>query len=194
MAPNRTQPKDIDAYLLANIDDAMARMQYTYKSHEKAADKYHCWEGWRRGLSILMTTLAAGSFLTALTAFFSAGRHGGLIAGAVATISALVATMGDILRFPERCNAHSKAGVITRDFFLSYESLRADYLSGALTAGEVRDRRNQLQVEEKRMLLEVPRTTRFDYWRADRALSKDEKTSEAQDRVRAGTVAKEERS
>ena len=44
------------------------------------------------------------------------------------------------------------------------------------------------------MLLEVPSTTRFDYWRPDRALSKDEKTSEAQDRVRAGTVAKEERS
>ena len=37
-----------DAHLVAGLSDAVDRMRYTYKTHEKAADRYELWETWRR--------------------------------------------------------------------------------------------------------------------------------------------------
>lgn len=185
MVSNPEHERKIDKFLLATLDDATARMQYTYKCHEKAADKYNCWESWRRVLSIFSTVLTAGTFLTALWMFFGADRFGGVITGAIATIGALTATIGDVLHFPEKCDAHRKAGAETRKIFVMYENLRADYFSGALDSNEVRKRRDEILEEEQKVLAELPRTTHFDYRMASRALKHTERTSESQDQLRS---------
>lgn len=52
-------------------------MLYTYRTQEKAADRYQLWEKYRKTTSIILTALTAGAFLASLggPVFRSRGEH-----------------------------------------------------------------------------------------------------------------------
>lgn len=174
---------DRSEMLEATLRDAVDRMRYTYKTHEKAADRYARYESHRKNALIVLTTLATGSFVASLVELFLDRNVSQLITGALAVLATLVAMLGDFLDFNARQCAHSTAGVKVRGLFVAYENLLADYLDGALTSVEVRIWRDALAVEEESLLLELPRTSTNDYEKAGAALESNEKTSEHQDRV-----------
>ena len=177
-----------DAHLVAGLSDAVDRMRYTYKTHEKAADRYESWETWRRWALIVCT------FVAALFDAFGFTSVGQVVTGALAALSALTSMLGDFLDFGDQAREHSAAGKKVRSLFIAYENLLGDYLDGAITLDASRVRRDELAAQEDQILDGLPRTTRKDYEAADKALTIDERTSSHQDQLTepvhdGGTIA-----
>lgn len=172
-----------DELLVATLRDAVDRMRYTYKTHEKAADRYSRNEARRKFALILLTALTTGTFGAGLAELWLGKAETQMITGAVAVLATLVAMLGDYLDFNARQLAHTTAAVKVRGLFVIYENLLADYLDGALTATEARKQRGALAKTEECMLLELPRTSKSDYESASAGLEGNEKTSEHQERV-----------
>lgn len=183
-----------DAHLVAGLRDAVDRMRYTYKTHEKAADRYELWEAWRRWALIVCTVLATGAFVAALFDAFGFTSVGQVVTGALAALSALTSMLGDFLDFGNQAREHSAAGKKVRSLFITYENLLGDYLDGAIALDAARVRRDELAAQEDQILDGLPRTTRNDYEAADKALTIDERTSSHQDQLTepahdGGTIA-----
>lgn len=183
-----------DAHLVAGLSDAVDRMRYTYKTHEKAADRYELWETWRRWALIVCTVLATGTFVAALFDAFGFTSVGQVVTGTLAALSALTSMLGDFLDFGNQAREHSAAGKKVRSLFIAYENLLGDYLDGAIALDAARVRRDELAAQEDQILDGLPRTTRKDYEAADKALTIDERTSSHQDQLTepvhdGGTIA-----
>ena len=180
-ATNTTQMEE----LVANLRDSAERMKFTYKSHEKAADRYDLYERRRRMALIVLTALSAGTLIVSIFAIVDQETWGNLTVAVLATLASLSSLLGDYLDFSGKSQQHQIAAVKTRSLFVRYEDLVGDLLSGAVTPVKARKRRDKMREEEGDILADIVRTTRKDYDRASKALESDEKTSEAQDALHA---------
>lgn len=169
------------AELEASLHDSAERMKYTYKSHEKAADRYDSYEKRRHAALIVLTALSTSTLIISIFALAGQEIWGNFAIAVVATLASLTSLLGDYLDFAGKSQQHQMAAVKTRSLFVRYEDLIGDLRSGALTIAAARKRRYQMREEENGILMDIVRTTRRDYNQASKALASDEKTSEAQD-------------
>lgn len=183
MTGSESGSKQLDDFLIANLKDAVDRMRYTYKTQEKAASRFELYEKRRRWALLVLTALAAGSFITAIFALTGYEEVGAVIVGLVATLATLTSFLGDFLDFARHQQEHHVAAVKVRNVFVLYESLLSDYLAGAVTATEARSERDRLQDLTTQLLQDIPRTTRADYEKADKSIRSDEKTSAEQEKL-----------
>ena len=164
--------KTLDSQLIARHESTV----YTYRTHEKAADRYSTYEVWRRWISIVLLVLATGSFLTSLTEVFGQSPAlGGLLTSGVAMLAAGVAFMADYLRYEEKIANHTSTANELRQVAIGFETLRVDLRLGRKSMDEVSGDRDDLLARDKEILSLAPRTTRGDYEKANKALNGDEK-------------------
>ena len=170
-----------DEYLIANLRDHIERLKYTFKTQQKAADKYDLCEKIRIIFGAVLTATASGTFIAML--FEAIGRQtaGALATSGIATIATLVATVGEKMNFASRARGHRQAGDRIRDYFYRFEDVLSDYEAGAITSEEARIKRDELESAVNQILPELPHTTKHDYNRAEDALETNEHTSTAQD-------------
>lgn len=169
--------------LVAQLDARQDRMLYTYRAQEKAADKYERWDARRRWTSLALTTLTAGTLVVAVVGLVLNETWGNLLVAVIATLATMVSLIGDYFDFSGRSQAHAVAGVRLRSIHNRYESLINDLESGCISVDEARRERDELQKEEAIFLVEVPRTTRHDYTRANVGIQGDEKPSSTQEEI-----------
>ncbi|WP_283170012.1 SLATT domain-containing protein [Curtanaerobium respiraculi] len=171
--------------LTANLRDSAERMKYTYKAHEKAADRYDLYERRRHIALIALTVLSASTLIMSIFALVGHEAWGNIAVAVVATCASLASLLGDYLDFAGKSQLHQMTAVKTRSLFVRYEDLIGDLRTGAVTPAAARKRRDLMREEENAVLADVARTTKKDYDRASRALESGEKTSEAQDALHA---------
>lgn len=171
--------------LTASLRDSSERMKYTYKSHEKAADRYDLYEKWRHVALIVFTVLSASTLIVSIFALVGREAWGNLAVAVVATLASLSSLLGDYLDFKGKSQQHQIAAVKTRSLFVGYEDLISDLRAGAIEPAAARRRRDRLRAEENETLIDISRTTREDYVRASKALETDERTSLAQEALHA---------
>lgn len=169
--------------LIAQLDTRQDRMLYTYRTQEKAADKYERWDARRRWSSLALTTLTAGTLVVAVVGLVFNETWGNLLVAVIATLATLVSFIGDYFDFSGRSQAHAAAGVRLRLIHNRYESLINDLESSCISVDEGRRERDELQKEEATLLVEAPRTTRHDYTRANVGIQGDEKPSSTQEEI-----------
>lgn len=173
--------------LVSLLDARQDRMLYTYRTQEKAADRYAHRESVRKATTIVLTALTSGTLMTAIAGLLLNEVWGNFAVAALATLATLAAFLGDFLDFAGKAKAHQEAATKLRAIHNSYESLINDLASSAITLEEARQSRDRLQQQEEALLLGVARTTRRDYECAYKAIDGDEKPSSSQAEIDSRT-------
>lgn len=152
------------------------RILYTYRTQEKAADRFHGYESIRKWLSLILTAFTAGTFITVLAGWlFSSEIVGSVITAAIALIATGVSFAADYLRFSENAETHSKSAVKLRGVYGEYESLIVSIDAGVVDMHEAVARRDEIFRLEQDLLEVAPRTTTNDYNKANDAINGSEK-------------------
>lgn len=160
------------------------RILYTYRTQEKAADRFHGYENKRKWLSLILTALTAGTFITVLAGWlFSSEVVGSVVTAAIALIATGVSFAADYLRFSENAEAHSKSAVKLRGVYGDYESVIVSIDAGVVDVSEAAARRDEIFRLEQDLLEVAPRTTTSDYNKADEAINGSEKPVTPQDEL-----------
>lgn len=166
--------------LLALLDARQDRMLYTYRTHEKAADRYTRYEKYRKVCTVVLTILTAGTLVTAVAGTVMTQVWGNLTVAALATLATGASFTGEFFDFRGKIADHQKIATQLRTIRDRYESLICDISSGTIGINEARNRRDTIQREEEQFLIESPRTTRKDYDKASKAITTDEKPQSSQ--------------
>ena len=173
--------KDVLNTHIKLIKERQNRILYTYKTHEKAADRAESYEKWRKRFTILFTAIGATTFVASVVGMLGSVQLTNLVVSFIALLATALSLIGDIFDFKEEARQHTIAGVKLREIFQAYESLHIDLSTGNITLEECRFQRDLLAEKEALLLTELPRTTRRDYVKADNALSGDEKIDSCSD-------------
>lgn len=169
-----------DSRQLALLEDRRDRILYTYKAHEKAADRIDCIERWRKRASIFLTAVSATTFLVSFASAIGSEQTANLIISFIAFLTTGVSLASDAFDLPGQSKNHATAARELRSIFQDYEALVVDFETGLITFAEVTEKRDELAMREKQTLESIPvRTTRKNYERASKALETDEKVSSA---------------
>lgn len=162
------------------IKDRRYRILYAYKSHEKAADRAEKMEKWRKHCSVLLTAIGVTTFLTSLVGAIFSAEVSSLVTSFIAVLSTIAALASDIFHFKEDSRAHTIAAIKLRAIYQQYENLIADMESEQISLQDSICRRDAIAKEETELILRLPRTSRSDYRKADKALVSDEQISSFQ--------------
>ncbi|MFC2731471.1 MAG: SLATT domain-containing protein [Pauljensenia sp.] len=169
-----------DVRQLALLEDRRDRILYTYKAHEKEADRIDCIERWRKRASIVLTAVSATTFLISFASAIGSEQAANLIISFIALLTTGVSLASDVFDLPSQSKNHATAARELRSIFQDYEALIVDLETGLITLTEATEKRDRLAIREKQTLESIPvRTTRKSYKRASRALETDEKVSNA---------------
>ncbi|MGP5603222.1 SLATT domain-containing protein [Corynebacterium casei] len=164
------------------------RILYTYRTQEKAADRFHGYESKRKWLSLILTAITAGTFITVLAGWlFSSEIVGSVVTAAIAMIATGVSFAADYLRFSENAEAHSKSAVKLREVYGEYESLVVSIDAGVVDSQEAAARRDKIFRLEQDLLEVAPRTTTSDYDKANTAINGSEKPVTPQNELESRT-------
>ncbi len=173
--------------LIALLDARKDRMLYTYKAHEKAADRYAQREQFRKRVSILLTVLTTGTLVTSIAGLILNEVWGNFAVAVLASIATAASFSGEFFDYKSCIQVHSTAGVKVRILYQKYESVISDLECGAITESEARTLRDALQKEEEEILADLPRTTKKDYEAASTAIGSNEKPQSLQSEIDART-------
>lgn len=169
-----------DVRQLALLEDRRDRILYTYKAHEKEADRIDCIERWRKRASIVLTAVSATTFLVSFASTIGSEQTANLIISFIALLTTGVSLASDAFDLPGQSKDHATTARELRSIFQDYEALIVDLETGLITCTEVTEKRDHLAMREKHTLESIPvRTTRKSYKRASKALETDEKVSNA---------------
>ncbi|WP_255456058.1 SLATT domain-containing protein [Corynebacterium sp. NML180780] len=179
------QDKDLDsvAAFVGLLDARRDRMFFTYRTHEKAADRYQHWEKCRKTSSILLTALTAGTFLASLGGLLSNPQLSTVLVSGAATFATMLTVLGESVDWKRSVEDHRAAGVDLRAIHNRYESLTWDIEHHAISLGDALVKRDKLEVDERDLLSESPRTTRRDYCKVKKAIERDEKPQSSQGEI-----------
>lgn len=155
-------------------------MLYTYRTQEKAADRYKQWEKCRKTSSILLTALTAGTFLASLGGLLSDPQLSTVLVSGAATLVTMLTVLGESVDWKRSIEDHSAAAVNLRAIHNRYESLTWDIEHNTIYLGEAIAKRDELEKDERNLLSKSPRTTRRDYCKAEKAIERDEKLQSTQ--------------
>ena len=180
---------DTDAhYRLARLLDArQERMLYTYRTHEKAADRLASRDRMRRWTSLILTAITAGTLLTSVVGALTNTFWTTIVVSVAAFLATFVSFLSDYFDFPGECKKHHDIAVKLRNVHNRYESLICDFETNQITLGEAQQSRDKMQLEEITLLTDAPRTTRCDYKKASKSIEKDEKPTSSQKEIDSHT-------
>lgn len=173
--------------LRALLDARADRLLYTYRTQEKAADRYEHWEKIRKRTSITLTVITTGTLITSIAGILLNEIWGNFVVAVIATLATGASFSGEFFDFKSRIAEHQKAAVGIRYLFQRYESLIADFDSSAISDEDARKVRDELEREEESILSTAPRTTRKDYEKASHAINSDEKPQSYQEEIDSRT-------
>ena len=91
---------------LALLKDRRERILYTYKAHEKAADRadwIHCC---RRVASILLTSVSVTTFATSLSGIIASQESASLMISFIALLATVVSLVSDYFNFDAESREH----------------------------------------------------------------------------------------
>lgn len=176
---------------MSQLDARKDRLLYTYRTQEKAADRYARWDASRRWTSLFLTVLTTGTLVVAVVGLVMDEVWGNLAVAVIAALATMVSFLGDYFDFAGHSRAHSVAGTEIRAIYNSYESLIGDIEAQCISVERARQVRDELQNEEATVLIEAPRTTKADYNRAARGITGDEKPFSTQAEMDARTPGRE---
>lgn len=169
-----------DVRQLVLLEDRRDRILYTYKAHEKEADRIDRIERWRKRASIVLTAVSATTFLVSFASAIGSEQAANLIISFIALLATGVSLASDAFDLPGQSKNHARAARELRSIFQDYEALIVDLETGLITCAEATAKRDRLAIREKQTLESIPvRTTRKNYKRASKALETDEKVFSA---------------
>lgn len=176
-----------DSQILAThldlILDRQDRILFTYKAHEKAADRIERYEKIRKWVSILLTTVSATAFVVSLVGLLVSEQVANLVVSFIALLATGTSMVSDTFDFKEDSRQHTLAGVNLREIFQDYESLKTDLKTEKVTVEAYISQRDLIAKKETKLLRTLPRTTAKDYKKASKALGRHEKVSTYQNNV-----------
>lgn len=173
--------------LIYLLDARADRLLYTYRTQEKAADRYGHWEKIRKRLSISLTVITTSTLLTSIAGILLNKVWGNFAVAVIATLATGASFSGEFFDFNSRIAEHQKAAVEIRYLFEKYESLISDLNASAISNEEARKLRDKLEREEQNILLTAPRTTAKDYNKAKAAIDNNEKIQSSQKEIDSRT-------
>lgn len=169
-----------DVRQLALLEDRRDRILYTYKAHEKEADRIDCIERWRKRASIVLTAVSATTFVVSFASAIGPEQTANLIISFIALLTTGVSLASDAFDLSGQSKNHATVARELRSIFQEYEALIVDLETGLITSAEVTEKRDRLAMREKQTLESIPvRTRRKSYEKASKALETDEKVSNA---------------
>lgn len=172
---------------MAQLDARKDPILYTYRTHEKAADRYSRWDNCRRWTALILTVLTTGTLVVAVVGLVMDEVWGNLTVAVIAALATAVSFVGYYFDFADRSRAHSIAGSRVRSIYSRYQSLIGDLEARIISVEHARQMRDDLQEDEAALLLELPRTTKSDYDRASTGIKGDEKPFSSQAEIDART-------
>ncbi len=160
--------------LLAQVREAYGRVAYTHKTHEKQADL--CFQSHRRQQRLLvgLTILSSGTFLASLLGIVLDESGAALATSFIALLVSGINLGTKTFKYGEETQRHRDVGARLWNLRESYQSLIVDIQSEAISEGEGRDRRDQLQNDAAEIYADAPRTTAAAYAMAQEALKEKE--------------------
>ncbi|WP_288749396.1 SLATT domain-containing protein [uncultured Corynebacterium sp.] len=176
------------AALTGLLDARRDRMLYTYRTQEKAADRYQQWEKCRKTTSIILTALTAGAFLASLGGLFFDPEVNAVLVSGAAALATMLTFLGESVDWKMSVEAHRAAAVDLRAIHNRYESLTWDIENDAISLEDALVKRDELERDERNLLSKSPRTTRGDYNKADEAIKGNEKPQSTQKEIDARTL------
>lgn len=173
-----------DKIKLIHLLDARAdRLLYTYRTQEKAADRYAFWERWRKRISIGLTVVTTGTLITSIVCLMLNEIWGNFVAALIATLATGASFSGEFFEFKAKIAEHQKSAVKIRYLFERYESLISDLEVSAISDEDARKIRDELELKEQDVLSTAPRTTSRDYNNASIAINGNEKPQSSQEEI-----------
>lgn len=173
---------------LIHLLDARAdRLLYTYRTQEKAADRYEHREKIRKRVSIGLTVITTGTLITSIAGILLNEIWGNFAVALIATLATGASFSSEFLDFKSRIVDHQKTAVEIRYLFQRYESLIFDLEVSAISDEKARKIRDELELKEQDVLSTAPRTTSKDYNKADAAIQGHEKPQSAQEEINSRT-------
>lgn len=169
---------------LIHLLDARAdRLLYTYRTQEKAADRYESWERWRKRFSIFLTVVTTGTLITSVAGIMLNEIWGNFAVALIATLATGASFSGEFFDFKAKIAEHQKSAVEIRYLFERYESLISDLEASAISDEYARKIRDELELKEHDILSTAPRTTSRDYNKANAAINGNEKPQSSQEEI-----------
>lgn len=173
-----------DKIKLIHLLDARAdRLLYTYRTQEKAADRYEFWERWCKRFSIGLTVITTGTLITSIVGIILNEIWGNFAVAFIATLATGASFSGEFFDFKAKIAEHKKSAVEIRYLFEKYESLISDLEVSAISDENARKIRDELELKEHDVLSAAPRTTSRDYNKANAAISGNEKPQSSQEEI-----------
>lgn len=127
-------------------------MLYTYRTQEKAADRYQQWEKWRKTTSIILTALTAGAFVASLGGLFFDPEVNTVLVSGAATLATMLTFLGESVDWKRSVEAHRAAAVDLRTIHNRYESLTWDIENDAISLENALVKRDELERDERNLL------------------------------------------
>lgn len=160
--------------LLAQVREAYGRVAYTQKTHEKQADI--CFRSHRRQQRLLvgLTILSSGTFLASLLGIVLDESVAALGTSFIALLVSGINLGTKTFKYGEETQRHRDVAARLWNLRESYQSLIVDIQSGAISEGEGRARRDQLQNDAAEIYADAPRTMPAAYAMAQKALQEKE--------------------
>jgi len=173
-----------DKIKLIHLLDARAdRLLYTYRTQEKAADRYESWERRRKVFSIGLTVITTSTLITSIVGIISNEIWGNFAVAFIATLATGASFSGEFFDFKTKIAEHRKSAVEIRYLFERYESLISDLEASAISDEYARKIRDELELKERDALSTAPRTTSRDYNNASIAINGNEKPQSSQEEI-----------
>ena len=163
-----------DEFLLAQVREVYGRVVYSHKTHEKQADLCFRKHRSQQAALVIFTAVSAGTFLAALLGNFVNPQIASLVTSFIALIVTALTLATKSFKFGEESEAHCRVASCLWDVRESYLSLIADLMSGATSAADARERRDQLQEVTRAAYADAPRSTSKAYGRAQDGLKNNE--------------------
>lgn len=167
-------PPDCDYLLLAQVREAFGRVVYSHKTHEKQADYCLAWHRVQQGTLVALTAISSGTFLAAILEVFGKPVVTSLVTSTIALLVTVVSLAAKTFRHKEESDSHRDVASQLWGVRESYLSLITDLMSGEVSDGQARKRRDELQEAAYSIYGNAPRTGRRAFSQAQEALKKNE--------------------
>lgn len=145
--------------LEAQIRECFGRVVYSTKTHEKCADLCMDRLRWVKVVQIVLSALTTGGLLTAILGDPKVSQVATIVSAIVSTILLVLNAYMKDVDPGQQAEKHKKTASELWDIRESYLSILSDLHDGHLDLGDVRKRRDDLQVKLGNIYATAPRTT-----------------------------------
>lgn len=166
------EEKQIELYRKL-IEFCYGNVEWTHKTHEKAADIYNCVNNWLRWTQLVL------SFLISADVLRQVNTDSPVISTVLVVCTiflALINTITKTFDFSGRANKHVLAANSLWGLREDYRSLKNDIAAGVMTIEQIQFRRRELQEAVQEVYKTAPRTFDRAYKKAQEDFDKGKVT------------------